>query len=267
MCVERGRYFGLQSPQLFHSMNYTVNTFLLFFSFCAALLARANAVSDLFGVGDNDNAIAPESGTVDDLDIFTTPQDDQNTADANAGLFLSSMHDRCSAAIDDEADNISLLPTGENTKARVRSRRAELCAPKDGELFKPDSGVPNFGLLNPSSNLLEILTPPPKVNPAKRPTQIFQPPGGENDVDYLERVFNLAYPSPDLEKLCPRALVFDLGIPVCHSGNWARDVFRQIGDYFFDLFDVRYCITSLRSRGVIADDFKNNMQIPLFPLV
>lgn len=163
-----------------------------------------------------------------------------DTDDFNPELFSSSTQDGCVSLM--SADDTNLFGMGQ--EARVRPR-AESC-PNPGS-STPDTGVPNFGLFNPGSSLFNLMNPPD--NPAKPPAQIY-PGQPERDLikEHLERMYQLNNAGEEEdddedEDPCPFHLVSDLHIPVCDSGNYAKDVQRIAGEYFFDLFNIRYCMS------------------------
>ena len=219
--------------------NHKPGLFLII-SICTAS-AHAYANPDLFA---DDNVFTPEDATtVDDSNIFNDAQNipplyDENV-DASSGLFLASTPDDCSSSLmsRDDSDDSSM---GETPERRVRTRSAEESCPNPASPRPDAETIPDFGLLNPGSNLLDFMTPP-DTGRAKAPVRMIQPPEGETYIQYLERMLRISDPNLK-DDLCPPELVFDLQVPVCHSGNWERDVYRGVGDYFFKLFNVRYCI-------------------------
>lgn len=230
--------FSDLSATLNHSiMRHRIDLFFCTFLICAAAV-QAYAISDLF----SDYSDFTSEAAVDDPEIFnevpiTSLLDDN--VDSNPGLFVSSTQDDCLPSL--SADDTSLLSMLQ--KGRLRPR-AELC-PNSGSP-KLELELPNFGLFNPGG-IFDFRNP--SDTPEKPPVQIYPQSEGDASMPNLERLFGL----PDLnhrtdkinneeEDPCPYDLVSDLEIPVCDSGNYARDVRRFPGDYFYDLFNIRYCI-------------------------
>lgn len=163
-----------------------------------------------------------------------------DTDDSNTALFESSIQDGCPSLM--SAEDSNLFSTGQDARLRPRE---ESC-PNPGS-SKPEIGLQNFGLFNPGSALFNLVNPP--GNPLKPPTQVFPEPPEQDPIrKELDRIFLL----PDVDHRtdvtnneddpCPSVLVSDLDIPVCDSGDYARDVLRIAGEYFFDLFNIRYCV-------------------------
>ena len=176
-----------------------------------------------------------------------------DTVDYNTGPFESLNQDECFSLM--SVDDTNLFSTGR--KARFRPR-TESCP--NQESSTPDIELPSFGLFN--------LVKPPET-PAKPPVQSLpQPPEKDPIKEQLERLFQLPSvnhrtdAATDEDNPCPYALVGDLDYPVCDSGDYERDVQRFAGEYFFDLFNIRYCtyvldwLTRLTSRVN-----RNNAQI------
>lgn len=208
-------------------MDYRISLFFIF-SVCNSFL-HAFATVDLF-LGYNPTELDASSEA---LGIFNGESSLENNIGSNSPLFSSSHDEECSYSNVDDSD---LFPIGR--KVRIRSRAEDSCR-------NPGLEPPNLGLFNPSGGLLDLFTP---ESPTTTPVQIFPlPGGGQNDIEKLERMFE--YPLPDHrtdktnneEDPCPADLVSDLNIPVCHSGDYAKDVLRIPGDYFFELFNIRYC--------------------------
>lgn len=164
-----------------------------------------------------------------------------DTDNSDTGLFESSNQDGCSSPM--SADSTNLFPIEQEARLRLR---AESCPNQESP--KPDIGFPNLGVFNPGSNLFNLMNPP-ETTP-KPPTQVFpELPGHDPIRQELDRIFELPTVNhrTDLtnnedEDPCPSLLVSDLGIPVCDSGDYARDVLRIAGEYFFDLFNIRLCM-------------------------
>lgn len=225
-------------------MNYRIGFFFFFIIFSFSFLeifVDADAIPDIFPDYNEFETEAatndPEMFNGESVSLPSLPDDD---VDSNPQLFLSSTQDGCGSSM--STDDTNLVSVGR--KARVRPR-AESC-PNQGTP-KPDPGLPNFGLFNPGSTLFDLVTP--LETPANPPVQIFpQPAEQDPQKEYLERLFKLdpldqrTYTTNDEDDPCPPNLVSDLDIPVCDSGNYAKDVLRVPGDYFFDVFNIRYRI-------------------------
>ena len=224
------------------TMAYRIGLFIFIFIFSFRQgVVHADAIADFspdFNEFEIDAASYDPDMFEDDLSSLSSLLDDAD--DSDPGLFDSSTQDDCSSWI--STADTDLFSMGQ--EARLRSR-AESCP--NQESSKTDMGFPNFGVFNPGSNLFNLLNIP--ENPLKPPTQVL-PEQPEKDPirKQLDRIFEL----PDMnhrtdatsneDNPCPPALVSDLSIPVCDSGDWARDVLRIAGEYFFDLFNIRYCM-------------------------
>lgn len=228
-------------------MAHKIGLFIFIFIFSLLQgIVRADAVADFFP---DYNEFETDAASYD-LDMF---DDDSSSLslllddadDSEIGLFDSAIEDDCSSWMSTADTDVFSM----GQEARLRPR-AESCP--NQESSKPDMELPNFGVFNPGSNLFNLLKIP--ENPLKPPTQVLpEQPEQDSIRKELDRIFEL--PNIDHrtgatnneENPCPSTLVSDLSIPVCDSGDWARDVLRIAGEYFFDLFNIRYCMYVLRS--------------------
>lgn len=224
-----------------YRIGFFISVFILSF---LQFVVHAVAIPDLFS-DKNDLESDTASYEPDKFDEELSPLSSflDDTDNSDTGLFASSNKDECSSWM--SADNSNLFSMEQ--EARLRPR-AESCP--NQESSKVDIGLPNFGLFQPGSNLFNLVNPP--ETPLKPPTQIF-PELPEHKQDPIRNELNRLFGLPTMDygteatngdeddNPCPPMLVSDLAIPVCDSGDWARDVLRIAGEYFFDLFNIRAC--------------------------
>ena len=224
-----------------YRIGFFVSVFTLSFLQC---IVHVVAIPDLFSdYNDFESDAASYEPEMFDGELSPLSSFLDDTDDSDTGLFASSNQDDCSPRM--SADNSNLFSMEQ--EARLRPR-AESCPTQDSS--KLDMSLPNFGLFKPGGNLFNLMNPP--ENPLKPPTQVFpELPDQEQDPirSELDRIFGLPSMDHRMEATnddedddpCPPLLVSDLAIPVCDSGDWARDVLRIAGEYFFDLFNIRAC--------------------------
>jgi hypothetical protein len=213
-------------------MEYRIGLFVAL-SICTCAL-HAFAISDPF-LENNPSEPDAASGEREIFNGGPVALSPVDNVDSNAGLFSSSNDDECSYS---NADDNKLFLIGR--KVRIRLRAEESCP-------NPRLELPDLGLFNPGGGLLDLFTPPESATTA--PAQTFPLPEGEqSDIEKLERMFKDPLLDHRTDKIndeeedpCPADLVSDLNIPVCDSGDYARDVLRFPGDYFFELYNIRYC--------------------------